>query len=297
MLCVLDNTLTPRVVRHDTHNRTESGRMTWLEHNEALQELQGDGEIVVGTGAQATWRLRRADLMPRHFVVSTTNDRASICPFSSETVVTVNGRQLPPGPTELHDGDLISAGSGEFRFWATTPGDTRGERRAPVSGHLVDVQRQTAHSLHRVSTGIGRDESNDLVIDSGEAASFHAEVRREAGGHVLRTPEAAAVKLNGRPITAPVLLSEGDEVEIADLKLRYTREPLLESIEEPTAGRITSDAERGAEPATTSVAQSAAPSDLSSTLTLRAPMRAVAFVSSVIAAVAIATLVFLHRAA
>jgi len=36
-------------------------------------------------------------------------------------------------------------------------------------------------------------------------------------------------------------------------------------------------------------------SDLSSAMTIRTPMRAVAFVSSVIAAVAIATLVFLHR--
>jgi|SRR5690242_9462446 len=270
--------------------------MTWLEHNEALQELQGNGEVVVGTGAQATWRLRRADLMPRHFVVSTVNDRALICPFSSETVVTVNGRQLlPAGTTELHDGDVIGAGSGEFRFWATTPGETRSARRAPVSGHLVDFERRSALSLNRVSTGIGRDESNDLVIESGEAASFHAEVRREAGGHVLRAPEAAAVKRNGRAVTAPVLLSEGDEVEIADLRLRYTREPLPDGIGETTTARITREVEVGAEPAVASVARSAAPSDLSSTMTLRAPMRAVAFVSSVIAAVAIATLLFMHR--
>ena len=269
--------------------------MTWLEYNEALQELQGNGEIVVGTGAQASWRLRRADLLPRHFVVSTSNDHASICPFSSEAVVTVNGRQLPPGATELHDGDVICAGSGEFRFWATTPGESRSERRAPVSGHLVDAERQAALSLNRVSTGIGRDESNDLVIDSREAASFHAEVRREAGGHVLRAPQAATVKRNGRPVTSPVLLSEGDEIEIADLRLRYTREPLPDGIGETAAERITSVAEADAQPVVSRLARGSAPSELSSTLTLRAPMRAVAFVSSVIAAVAIATLLFMHR--
>ena len=269
--------------------------MTWLEHNEALQELQGNGEIVVGTGAQATWRLRRADLMPRHFVVSTADNHAVICPFSSETVVTVNGRQLPPGATELQDGDVIGAGSGEFRFWATTPGETRSERRAPVSGHLVNVERQSALSLNRVSTGIGRDDSNDLVIDSADASSFHAEVRREAGGHVLRAPAAAGVKLNGRVVTIPVLLSEGDEVEIADVKFRYTREQLAADIEETSRERITSDAEVDVQPVVTSIARGAVPSDLSPALTLRAPMRAVAFVSSVIAAVAIATLLFMHR--
>jgi predicted component of type VI protein secretion system len=286
---------TSRVVLHDTHNRIESGRMTWLEYNEALQELRGNGEIVVGTGAQATWRLRRADLMPRHFVVSTADDRATICPFSSEAVVAVNGRQLPVGATELHDGDVIDAGSGEFRFWATTPGESRSQGRAPVAGRLVNALRRSALSLQRVSTGIGSDESNDLVIDGGEAASFHAEVRREAGGHVLRAPESATVKLNGRRVTSAVLLSEGDELEIADVRLRYTREPLTDGISDTTTDRITSEAGVSAQPVVSSAPRNAVQGDLSSALTLRAPMRAVAFVSSVIAAVAIATLLFLHR--
>ena len=284
-----------RVVLHDTHNRIESGRMTWLEYNEALQELRGNGEVVVGTGAQATWRLRRADLMPRHFVVSTADDRTTICPFSSEAVVAVNGRQLPVGATELHDGDVIDAGSGEFRFWATTPGETRRSGRAPVTGRLIDAQRQSALSLQRVSTGIGSDESNDLVIDGVEAASFHAEVRREAGGHVLRAPESATVKLNGRRVTSAALLSEGDEVEIAGVRLRYTREAVLDGMTEAATDRITSEAAVNAQPVVSSAPTSAMPGELSPVLTLRAPMRAVAFVSSVIAAVAIATLLLMNR--
>jgi predicted component of type VI protein secretion system len=277
-------------------NRNESGRMTWLEYNEALQELRGEGEVVVGTGAQATWRLRRADLMPRHFIVSTAGSHATICPFSSESVVTVNGRQLPTGATELHDGDVIGAGSGEFRFWAAEPGESRSERRAPVTGHLVDGRRHSALSLNRVSTGIGSDESNALVIESGDAATFHAEVRREAGGHVLRIPESATVKLNGGRVTSPVLLTEGDELEIADLQLRYTREPLAEGITATTVERITSDADVDAASSLSRPRRQSAPvSDLSSAVTLRAPMRAVAFVSSVIAAVAIATLLLMNR--
>src|SRR5689334_7744414 len=96
-------------------------RMTWLEYNEALQELRADSEVIVGTGAQATWRLRRADLMPRHFVVATVGDRVMIRPFSRDAVVTVNGRQLPCADLELHDGDIISAGSADFHFWSVAP--------------------------------------------------------------------------------------------------------------------------------------------------------------------------------
>jgi hypothetical protein len=91
------------------------------------------------------------------------------------------------------------------------------------------------------------------------------------------------------------MLNEGDEVEIANLVLRYTRGALPEGVNAtPTAsltGAVNVDLiappSRGARPS--------AVSDLSSAMALRTPMRAVAFVSSVIAAVAIATLVFLHR--
>jgi predicted component of type VI protein secretion system len=268
--------------------------MTWLEYNEALQELRADSEVVVGTGAQATWRLRRADLMPRHFIVSSGSDRAVIRPFSSDAVVTVNGRQLPIGESELHDGDLIGAGSGEFRYWAATPGESRSAIKAPVSAHLVDGRRNAALTLDRVSTGIGSDESNCLVIDTGAASDFHAEIRREAGGHVLRASESASVTLNGRPVSAPRLLAEGDEIGIADQSFRYSREPLAETVTAAPQHRVTSTSEMSVPLASPRVRPSST-SDISSVVMMRTPMRAVAFVSSVIAAVAIATLLFLHR--
>ena len=270
--------------------------MTWLEYNEALQELHPDSEVVVGTGAQATWRLRRADLMPRHFVVSASAEGVKIRPFSSDTVVTVNGRQLPTGPTDLRDGDMIEAGSAEFRFWAAVPGDSRSTAKAPVSGHLIDARRRSALCLDRISTGIGSDESNTLVIDDQEASSFHAEVRREAGGHALRCSDSATVKINGSAVSAPVMLTEGDEIQIANLVLRYTRGGPPDGFEASHSSTLTSlvDVELIAPPPR---ALRASPmTELSSAVTMRTPMRAVAFVSSVIAAVAIATLLFLHRA-
>jgi predicted component of type VI protein secretion system len=270
--------------------------MTWLEYNEALQELRTDSEIVVGTGAQATWRLRRADLMPRHFVVTARSDRAIIRPFSSEAVVTVNGRQLAASGSELHDGDVISAGSADFHFWATVPSESQQIVRPALAAHLIDVRRYSAHSLLRVSTGIGRDESNSLVIDDDAASSFHAEVRREAGGHALRTSPDATVTLNGRRVAAPVLLTEGDEIGIANLVLRYTREPLPPGVTIATGlENLTSTSETETSVLVAKRERSSPVGELSSAVPLRAPMRAVAFVSSVIAAVAIATLLFLHR--
>jgi predicted component of type VI protein secretion system len=270
--------------------------MSWLGYNEALQELRSDSEIIVGTGPQATWRLRRADLMPRHFVVSVAGDRATVRPFSRETVVTVNGRQLPAGDSELHDGDVISAGSGNFLFWANDPGENPEIHKKALMAHLVDSSARSSYSLHRISTGIGGDESNAVVIQDPAVSSFHAEIRREAGGYALRVCDGAFVKLNGTLVTAPVLLQEGDQIEFGNRVFRYAGEPLSADVSgAPSYDRLTSGPEVEAPVLASTRQRSSTLGELSPAITLRAPMRAVAFVSSVIAAVAIATLVFLHR--
>lgn len=266
--------------------------MTWLEYSDALHEVPADSEVIVGTGAQATWRVRRADLMPKHFVVVTSSNGAQIRPFSSDAVVSLNGRQLPSGTSTLGDGDVIAAGSGQFRFWADTPSESRSVLpvNAPAVAHLVDGSTQPAVSLNRITTGIGQDESNALVM--ADVSTFEAEIRREAGGHALHVSSTSTVRVNGKPVTTPLLLSEGDEIQIGGRVLRYTRRPLADVAERSesiasTASLELTPREPDGEPYSELAAQPA--------MVLRNPMRAVAFVSSVIAAVAIATLVLLHR--
>jgi len=79
--------------------------MAWLDYNEALQELPNDSELVVGSGAQATWRVRNADLMPRHFVISAQAKGGRLRPHSSDAVVSVNGRQVSSEGVDLKDGE------------------------------------------------------------------------------------------------------------------------------------------------------------------------------------------------
>jgi predicted component of type VI protein secretion system len=269
--------------------------MTWLEFNDAMQEVPTDSEVIVGTGAQATWRLRRADLMPRHFIVSASSSGATIRPFSSDAIVSLNGRQLSAGSTRLEDGDVISAGSGRFRFWAEKPSENRSALPAvaPAIGYLIDGSRSRgpAVSLNRISTGIGRDESNTILLD--DAASFEAEIRREAGGHALRVASPSSVRVNGKPVTGPLLLSEGDEIQIGQRLLSYT-------LQQPPEWADASALERVSEtldltPESIEDESFARASGSGAIAVVRNPMRAVAFVSSVIAAVAIVTLLFLHR--
>jgi predicted component of type VI protein secretion system len=199
--------------------------MAWLasESGTIRRELR-DGELVVGSGADADWRVATADLMPRHFVVLTHGLNASVRPFSTENVVAVNGRQTSGAPISLNDGDVVAAGSARFYFTDDAPRARTADSTPPVEACLVDERWKVAHRLSSRSTTIGRDASNAIVIRDPTASRFHAEVRREASGFALHTRGSAGTLLNGRTIGTPCLLEEGDRIEIAYTTLRFTLE-------------------------------------------------------------------------
>jgi hypothetical protein len=99
--------------------------------------------------------------------------------------------------------------------------------------------------------------------------------------------------VNGKPVAGPLLLSEGDEIQIGHRVLRYTREPVADTLGESTVERVSETLDLT--PHEIEDESYARLAGGPATAVIRNPMRAVAFVSSVIAAVAIATLVFLHR--
>jgi pSer/pThr/pTyr-binding forkhead associated (FHA) protein len=201
--------------------------MAWLSAGKLTHELR-DGEVVVGSGSEAAWRVPSADLMPRHFVLTVHGLNASVRPVSMDNVVVVNGQQLSGTPWTLHDGDVIAAGSGRFvytdeapRATPTPPAAKTSESTIPV-GFLVDERANAAYSMVSRSTGIGRDRSNAIVIRDPTASRFHAEIRREAGGFVLHARGSAGTMVNNRQVASPCMLEEGDQIEIAYTVLRFT---------------------------------------------------------------------------
>ena len=207
--------------------------MAWLTLGTQTRELR-DGELVVGSGADADWRISTADLLPRHFVVSMRAGQSHVRTATAESVVVVNSEQLVgAAPRALADGDAILAGSGRFAFSESAPtliaaDDPRQTPQTSQVAHatafLVDDQAKVAHPLTNRSTPIGRDASNAIVVRDPTASRFHAEVRREAGGFALHSMGAGGTIVNGKSVTAPCLLGEGDVLEIAFTTLRFTRE-------------------------------------------------------------------------
>jgi pSer/pThr/pTyr-binding forkhead associated (FHA) protein len=200
--------------------------MPWLSLNGLPFELSRR-ETIVGSGAQATWKIPSIDLRPRHFVIEAGDGRASVRPFSTHDVVTLNGRQIASDAVPLTDGDVIAAGNGFFAYSAGRP-EPREDLSPliPPVAYLVDDVGARAYALQHASTGIGRDPSNLVVLDDADASRFHAEVRREAGGFAVHSTGSAGTRLNGHALSSPRLLEPGDEINIAGRAIRFEPGPL-----------------------------------------------------------------------
>ena len=194
--------------------------MAWLAVGTTMREL-GDGELLVGSGPEAQWRVTSADLSPSHFIVSVRGPNVTLLPASRDAVVVINGERLQGTSRPLVEGSAILAGSGRFLFSESMPAASESAEPAATVGFLVDDHAHVAHPLGP-STLIGRDASNAIVVRDPTASRFHADVRSEAGGFVLRSLGASGTRLNRQPIQAPTLLAEGDTIEIAFAVLRFT---------------------------------------------------------------------------
>ncbi len=205
--------------------------MSWLAFGTLTRELR-DGEVVVGSGADADWRVPTADLMPRHFTLNVHGLNVAIRPSTPDAVVVVNEQQLTGAYHLLNPHDVIAAGRGQFIYSDDEP--ARVEDDPPDDplddAYLIDEQRKVAYRLQNRSTTLGRDVSNGIVVRDPRASRFHAEIRREAGGFALHTMGSAGTSLNGEPMRGPRVLAEGDSLEIAFAKLRFTRGALPRGI-------------------------------------------------------------------
>lgn len=206
--------------------------MPYLEFDGTARELPR-GETVVGSGSQAAWRVQDAGLAARHFTVAVDQaDAATLAPVSTQSVVVVNGRQLGMSGVALHDGDRVSAGAAHFVFAqqagrapSPTPADAP-DRQA----FLVNEGDRLAYPVRRRTTSIGRDAASHIVVRDPTVSRFHADVRAEAGEHVLYSMGSAGTTINELRVSGPQLLTEGDEIAVGTLRLRYTREPVASTI-------------------------------------------------------------------
>jgi predicted component of type VI protein secretion system len=188
------------------------------------RELVGD--VIVGSGSQATWRLSGNDLAARHFRISQTNGTAQVTPASPQNVVVLNGEQVPADGASLATGDVLAAGQARFVFLDTLDSKRPAPLTSMPEAHLIDAASRKGYTLRRRVVQIGREIGCSIVLKDPTVSRFHADVRAEGGLFVLYAMGSSGTKVNGEATVAPRLLREGDQIAMGDTTFTFSANPM-----------------------------------------------------------------------
>ncbi|WP_169815340.1 FHA domain-containing protein [Nocardia yamanashiensis] len=121
------------------------------------------GRQVIGRGARADLRIDDQHVSSAHAVVCGQGGRFTVEDLGSSNGTWIGGRIIR-GPSELHDGDVVSFGSIEARFEqssgpSTIRLDQDALRRRSTNRVRYDIGQQSGHQINNV----GRDQYNSYI--------------------------------------------------------------------------------------------------------------------------------------
>ena len=210
--------------------------MPYLEFEHQTRPL-GPGVLTIGSGSEAAWRIAGRDLAALHAIVTIEKGGyALVAAANPQASIHVNGVEVTDGRGIVRYGDTVRLARAEFRFTQLASGnDGRG-------GFLREMRRGRSYKLGDF-TEIGRDPRCGVFIPEPEVSRIHAEIRRDNGAFLV-TPHNGLTLLNGERITAPKPLGEGDELSVGRTVLRFSAEPVGQTVEARGGGHPTADARR-----------------------------------------------------
>lgn len=186
------------------------------------------GGLVIGSGPDAALALHAPEVRPRHAVVRLLKPgMAVVTPEEPGAEILVNGSRLGADPTPLMHGDKLVIGGAQI---AVNDPDRAGATRVvgavpPSPGtpkaRLVSLADGREYPVEAVPFVIGREAASHLVVESDLVSRRHAEIIRGPGGDSLLDLSGNGVWVNGRRITAPVVLRGGDLIRIGETEFRY----------------------------------------------------------------------------
>ncbi len=184
-------------------------------------------ETIIGSGSQASWRVQGLDLAARHFSLKLNgNADAHLHPATAQSVVILNGEQVPPSGATVKSGDVIAAGSARFVFLADKSAKRPTLPAAGGQAFLVDSSQRKGYALRRRVVQIGREIGCSIVLRDPTVSRFHADVRSEGGQFVLYSMGSAGTRINERNVGTPQMLKEGDSIQIGGTTFTFTKNPL-----------------------------------------------------------------------
>jgi pSer/pThr/pTyr-binding forkhead associated (FHA) protein len=210
--------------------------MPFLDNGTSSIEVP-QGELLVGSGAQAKWRVLNSDLAARHFTIRTAPDgTATLKPYSPSTIVVINGTPTPQQGVAIRTGDVIAAGSARFAYVDDLEAPRPEMPAEQRSGYLLDEAENRAYALSKRTISIGRDAAAAIQMRDLSVSRFHADIRSEAGEFVLYSMGSAGTHVNEHRVAAAKMLEEGDLIRIGGTTFRFTRGELPAGVKQAKLG-------------------------------------------------------------
>ncbi len=197
--------------------------MAHLTFGEQSRPL-GLGVLSIGSGVEATWRIREPDLLRLHALVTSEGayGAATISRAATDADVRVNGVLLSADPHRLQVGDVIQMGAHEFRFESEAP---LASAAGSGAGWLRDARRDRVYPLGADVTTIGREPGSTVLVQEPEVSRLHARVVRDGDAIRLMPELGALLLLNGNRVEKAMRLADGDAIGIGRTVLWFTVEP------------------------------------------------------------------------
>ncbi len=95
-----------------------------------------------------------------------------------------------------------------------------------AAAYLVYEFERRAYPLSDAGFTIGRNAGSNIVVREPSVSRTHAEVRAEGGEFVLHTSGATGTHLNGKIVTTPRQLKDGDRIDVGTAELTFRRSKL-----------------------------------------------------------------------
>jgi pSer/pThr/pTyr-binding forkhead associated (FHA) protein len=183
----------------------------------------GLGVLTIGSGVEASWRIREPDLLRLHALVMKDGAQgmATISRASADAEIFVNGELITGEPYRLQPGDVIVMGTHEFLFQADVPAAGAGIGY----GWLRDARRDKIYPVMADTTTIGRDAKCTILLQEPEVSKVHVRLERD-GDAVRLHPEIGAVTLlNGARVEKATRLADRDAIGVGRTVFWFTVDP------------------------------------------------------------------------
>jgi ABC-type multidrug transport system ATPase subunit/ABC-type multidrug transport system permease subunit len=196
----------------EPHARRDAAHATVLHHGRRIG-VSGAG-LTIGRLADNDIAIPSSSVSRHHARISPVRGGHWVADLGSRNGTQLNGERFRGESRWLANGDTIVIGGEALRF--VTGDETRFEAARPsfVTTHLIEFAGD------RLT--LGRDESNDVVLDDPNVSRFHAEVLRAGDGSIVVRDLGSrnGTRVNGE-LTRRARLDTGSDIGVGPYRLLF----------------------------------------------------------------------------